>query len=132
MVFGLPQNEVDRPTFHFDKVVEYERHDREGSPFDYAAAPEAETQKSSVSPVCAFEFFSPLGRQGSHATEVGDFTPTTLLVTMLEDEWDEVKGFAHVTVGPSNQKWLFRYYRPSYALGEFTVYQVHCSAEGVE
>lgn len=132
MVLGLPPEDAYKPTFYFSKVVDYERHDTEGSPWDFDAAPLSESQKSPVKPICAYEFFSPLGRQGADPTEVGDFNPTTLVITVLEDEWKSVRGFSYVTVGPSTQRWLFRYWRPSYALSGFPVYQIHCAAEGVD
>lgn len=132
MVFGLPVDDAQKPTFYFDRVVEWERHDREGSPWDFSAAPLSETQKQPVKPVCAYEFFSPLGRQGADPSEVGDFNPSTVIVTMLEEEWVSVRGFSHMTVGPSPQRWLFRYWRPNYALNAYPVYQIHCAAEGVQ
>ena len=111
---------------------DWERYDEEGTPWDFTAVLESSTIIQPVQVVCAYEFFSPLGRQGGFPTEVGDFTPTTLVVTLFQEEWEEVRGFSYVTVGPSLQKWLFRYWRPAYGLGGFTVYQIHCSAEGVE
>ena len=131
MVMGLPETDAHKPTFYFDRVVEWERHDREDSPWDFGDSPTVETQRSPVRPICAYEFFSPLGRQGAYPTEVGDFNPTTLIVTLLDDEWASVRGFSYVTVGPTAERWLFRYWRPSYSLGNFPVYQIHCSAEGV-
>lgn len=132
MVLGLPVEDEQKPTFYFNPVVEWERYDTEGSPWEWDATPTSEVETSPVQPICAYEFFSPLGRQGGFATEVGDFTPTTLVVTLLQEEWEQVRGFSYVTVGPSEQRWLFRYWRPAYGLGGFTVYQIHCSAEGVE
>lgn len=130
MVLGLPEIEADRPTFYFDRQVDWAIHDREGSPWDWTAVPVSDTTQASVQPVCAYEFFSPLGRQGAAYTEVGDFNPTTVVFTMFEDEFAAVGGFSYVTIGPGTQKWYFRYWRPSYGLGNLTTYQVHCAAEG--
>lgn len=132
MVLGLPVEDAHKPTFYFNQVIEWESHDSEDNPWDWTDDPEpTPSTKSPVKPVCAYEFFSPLGRQGAFPTEVGDFNPTTLVVTMLEDEWISVRGFAYLTIGPSTQRWLFRFWRPSYGLGDMTVFQVHCSAEGL-
>ncbi len=128
MVLGLPQDEAERPTFYFDRVVQWDRYDSEGNPWDWTTAPTSDTQKAAVQPVCAYEFFSPLGRQGIHETEAGPFQPTTLVITLFEDEFDEVSGFSYVTVGPGSQKWYFRYWRPAFSLGDMTVYQIHCAA----
>lgn len=130
MVLGLPYEEDQQPTFYFDKQVTWDRYDREGSPWDWSAAPATEVTKNPVQVLCAYEFFSPLGRQGSFQTEVGDFNPTTVVFTMFEDEFNEAYGFSSVTIGPSHQRWYFRHWRPAYSLGEMTVYQVTCVAEG--
>lgn len=128
---GLPHEDAEKPTFYFEREVEFERHDQEGSPWDWTTAPLSEGQTAAVQPLCAYEFFSPLGRQGAFPTEVGDFNPTTMVLTLFEDEFAEVSGFSYVTVGPSDQRWYFRFWRPAYSLNEFTVYQIHCVAQGV-
>lgn len=127
MVLGLPETESERPTFYFERVNTWDRFDSEGNPWDWTAAPVSSSQKAPVQPVCAYEFFSPLGRQGIHETEVGEFQPTTLVVTLLEDEFQEVSGFTYLTVGPGSQKWYFRYWRPAYSIADMTVYQIHCA-----
>lgn len=132
MVMGLPVEDAEKPTFYFPLVAVWADHDSEQNPWDWTDAPMATAQRPSVQPICAFEFFSPLGRQGAFSTEVGDFNPTTLVVTMLEDEFEAVEGASYATVGPSNQRWYFRFWRPSYGLGDMTVYQVHLGADAVE
>lgn len=129
MVMGLPTADAQKPTFYFDRVVDYAKHDEEGSPWDWTATPTSETAATSKQVICAYEFFSPLGRQGSFVTEVGEFNPTSLIVTMFEEEWEEVAGFSYVTVGASDQKWFFRFWRPTYAISDMAVYQVHCQAD---
>lgn len=137
MVLGLPVEDSEKPTFYFDREVSWALYDREGSPWDWEATPATETGRSEVQPVCAYEFFSPLGRQGAFPTEVGDFIPTTVVVTLLEDEFAEVNGASYATFGPQpsdltkSQRWFFRFYRPTYGLGDMTVYQIHLVAEGV-
>lgn len=132
MVMGLPVEDSEKPTFVFRHEVEWASHDSENNPWDWTDAPESLTQRADVQPICAYEFFSPLGRQGAFSTEVGDFNPTTLVVTMFEEEFAEVNGASYVTVGPSNVRFYFRFWRPSYGLGDMTVYQVHLSADAVE
>lgn len=130
MVLGLPAVETDRPTFVFERQIDWAEHDREGNPWNWAAAPIVDTQQTSVQPVCAYEFFSPLGRQGAAYTEVGEFNPTTVVFTLFEDEFSAISGFSYATIGPGTQKWYFKYWRPSYSVNGLTVYQVHCVAEG--
>lgn len=130
MVMGLPTEDAEKPTFVFEREVDFDRHDTEGSPWDYADAPVSDTLQAPVQPICAYEFFSPLGRQGSFLTEVGEFNPTTVVLTLFEDEFAEVFGFSYVTIGPDDTRWYFRHWRPASGLNDLTVYQVHCVAEG--
>lgn len=132
MVMGLPVEDAEKPTFYFRYVAEWERHDSENNPWDWQAAPDSEEQREPVQPICAYQFFSPLGRQGAFPTEVGDFSPSSLVVTMLEDEFEAVDGASYATVGPSNVRYFFRFWRPSYGLGDMTVYEVHMAADAVE
>lgn len=130
MAMAMPSEESDQPTFYFDRELDWDKHDREGSPWDWTAVPATETPATSTQVLCAYEFFSPLGRQGAFYTEVGEFNPTTLVLTMFEDEFAEVYGFSYVTIGASEQKWYFRFWKPSVGLDDLTVYQVQCSASG--
>jgi hypothetical protein len=130
MVFGMSDVAADRPTFYFDRVATWTDHDTEENPWDWTAAPVTDTTASPVQPICAYEFFSPLGRLGETVTEVGDFNPTTLLVTMFEEEFQAVNGATYCTVKESEQKFYFRYWRPSYYLETIGVHQVHMNAQG--
>jgi hypothetical protein len=132
MVLGLPANEADRPTFYFDRVVDWDNHDSENKPWDWTDVPTSEENPASVQPIVATEFFSPLGRQGAEYTEVGDFTPTTVVFTMMDDQFSSVFGSSYAQIGPSTKKWFFRFWRPAVALGSLQVYQVHFVAEGVD
>lgn len=132
MVLGLAPTEADRPTFHFDRDVDWTEHDAEEKPWDWTAAPDTETQKDPVQPIVAVEFFSPLGRQGADYTEVGDFSPTTVVFTVMDDWFDTIWGASYATIGPSANKWFFRFWRPALGLGGLQVYQVHFVAEGID
>ncbi len=130
MVMGLPHEDAEKPTFYFERQVTWADFDSEGQPWDWATAPVSDTTAGSVQPVCAYEFFSPLGRQGATYTEVGEFNPNTLVVTLFEDQYTEVENASHVTIGPSGRKYYFRFVRPAVSLNDMTVYQVHFVAEG--
>ena len=130
MVMGLPETVSERPTFYFDGEQDYTLEDREGSPWDWTATPTADTSGPPVQALCAYEFFSPLGRQGSFQTEVGEFNPTTVVFTMFEDEFNTVYGFTYATIGPSSQKWYFRHFKPAIGLNDLTVYEMTCVATG--
>lgn len=133
MVLGLPVDPSHRPTFYFDNEVDWAEHDAEGSPWDFTEAPESSTQKPSVQPVCAYEFFSPLGRSGAQFTEVGDFYASTLVFTFVgTNDFSEAEGASHATVGPKETRWVFRYWRPAVGLGGIPVLQATFQAEDTE
>ena len=132
MVMGMPATASERPTFYFEGEKTFAGADLEGSPWDWTDVPTLDTSAAPIQALCAYEFFSPLGRQGSFLTEVGEFNPTTVVLTMFEDEFAAVYGFTYVTIGPSNQRWYFRFFKPAISLNDLTVYEVHCVATGSE
>ncbi len=132
MVMALSTVVADRPTFVFEGEQDYQYEDREGSPWDWTDSATADSSKDSIQVLCAYEFFSPLGRQGAFLTEVGEFNPSTVVITMFEDEFAAIQGFTYVNIGPSIQSFYFRFYKPSVSLNDLTVYQVTCVASGTD
>ena len=129
MVLGLPVADADKPTFYFDRQVTWADHDTEGNPWDWEATPATDDTPTSVQPICAYEFHAPLGRSGAQFSEVGDFFPSTLIVTFTETDYLLAVNSAYVTVGSSNTKYWFRYWLPAYGLANMTFYQAHFQAE---
>ncbi len=132
MVLGLPDNTVDQPTFFFERVVTWADFDQANKPWDWTVAPLTENTPASVSPICAYEFHAPLGRQGSAFTEVGEFNPTTVVVTFTDDEYLKARDSSFVTIGPSDARWYFRYFRPQVNLGSLGIFEAHFVAIGGE
>lgn len=132
MIMGLPVAEADQPTFFFERAVVWADFDRANQPWDWTAAPLTDVSATPIAAICAYEFFAPLGRQGSSYTEVGEFNPTTVVVTLTDDEFLRVQDASHLTIGPSDQKWYFRYFRPQVNLGSLGIFQVHFVAQGGE
>lgn len=136
MVMGLPENDSDKPTFWFDPTASWTSADAEGNPWDWTEVPDnGSLEPTQKQVICAYEFTSPFGRQGAGYTEVGEFNPNTLELTMFEDEFKEVYGFAYVTLGPPDAsgertKFYIRFWSPVMGFGEANVYQVICVAEG--
>lgn len=130
MVFGLPEADVDKPTFYFEREVTWTDHDTEGNPWDWTAAPVTDTTPTPTQPICAYDFFSPLGRSGAQFSEVGDFFPSTVVVTFVgDDDFNEAVDSSHVVIGPAQTKWYFRYWKPEVSLGLIPVQQAHFQAE---
>jgi hypothetical protein len=132
MVMGMPSLVAERPTFYFGGERTFVDGDQEGSPWDWTDTPTTDTSADPLQVLCAYEFFSPLGRQGAFNTEVGEFNPTTVKVTLFESEFNAVYGFTYMTIGPSDQRWYFRFFEPAIGLNDLTVYTVQCVATGTE
>lgn len=129
MAMGMPVEEEERPTFYFDSTKVYDYVDEAGKPFDWSVSPTVSKNPGPTRALCSWEFSAPLGRQAAHETPVGQFNPTTLILTVLDEDFDEVRGFRYVTIGPSDDKWWFRFYQPAVGLGDMTVYRITCSAK---
>lgn len=132
MVMGLPEVEAYRPTFYFEPDRDWDPEDAEGSPWDWTATPTTEVSTDPVQVLCAIDFSAPLGRQGAFQTEVGEFNPNTVVLSMFQEEFDQVFGFSYVTIGPELRKFFFRFWRPAVALNDMAFYEVHAVAQGVE
>jgi hypothetical protein len=132
MVFGLPEDDAEKPTFYFAKQVSWVEHDIEGKPWDWTTAPDTEVQPAPVKPICAYEFHSPLGRTGAQHSEVGDFFPSTVVVTLTETDLPGVVDSSYLIIGPANTRWWFRYFYPTVGLGGLSIYQAHFQAEDTE
>lgn len=129
MVLGMPVLASDRPTFYFDRVASWTEHDSADKPWDWSQAPDTEDTPTPVQPICAMEFHAPLGRSGTQYSEVGDFHPTTVIVTFLAQDFAEAYNAAYLTVGPEQTRFWFRYWKPAIALGGMAVYQAHFEAQ---
>lgn len=129
MVLGLATEDVDKPTFYFERAVSWHDHDSANKPWDWTAAPILDITPPPVQPICAIEFFAPLGRTGAQYTEVGDFFPSTLIVTFTTTDYADAKDTSYLTVGPEGTRYWFRYWKPVLGLGGLNVYQAHFEAQ---
>ncbi len=130
MVFGLPEADTDKPTFYFEREVTWTDYDSEGNPWDWTAAPVTDSTSTPTQPICAYEFFAPLGRSGAQFSEVGDFYPSTVVITFVgDDDFSEAVNSSYVVIGPAQTKWYFRYWKPETSLGLISVQQAHFQAE---
>lgn len=129
MVLGLPPNDVDKPTFYFERDVAWTDHDAADKPWDWTAAPTTDNTPAPVKPICAVEFFAPIGRSGSQFTEVGDHFASTVIVTLTPTDFATVQNTSYMKMGPSQTTFWFRYWKPQTALAGLSIYQATFQAE---
>lgn len=124
MEMGLPVEVEDRPTFHFPPTTTHATGHGTGLPFDpsvdYAADEPAPVQVD-----CAVAFFG--GTGGGEATALGHLASTRVEITLLSDEYEQVKGAYRVDIGGDVYRYQFT--EPPVGLFNVGVYVMHFIAE---
>lgn len=123
MGFGEPTRTDDKATFFFPKRRAVAgTTDEDGVPFDPAAQPENLTKPSLQVP-CAVEYFD-------HADVIetfGSLQPTRIKITLLDPDYQKIKGFAYVVAG--GDKYIYRSTQPPDALAIIDVWTLWATAE---
>lgn len=122
MQLGLPTDPERRPVFTLPATPD-NGEDQLGLPWDISDSVE-NTVETVEDVLCALEFKAP----GSNIDDKGGVIAqqATLIVTLLQDEYDQVKTSVSVTVGGSTfRRWFDA---PDLALGTYGVYQLYFQA----
>ncbi len=125
MNLGLPAAEEDRPLFRFPRVRAYPPGtvlDHEGHPLDPNVAPTITTQTPVRIP-CAIEWDDASPDQLPPGVRV----PTRLTITMLDDEYQQVKDAVIVEVG--GDRYQISHVAPPVALSDSGVWTLIAYAE---
>lgn len=122
MAFGEPTRTSDKATFvSFTDPSTSVARDDDGVPFDTAERP-TRTPKSLQVP-CAVEFVD----RADQAETFGVMQATRIKVTLLDPDYQKVKGFKYVVIG--GDRYNYRLTEPPVALGSIDVWTVHAVAE---
>lgn len=122
MNVGLPPVEADQPLFVWDAPADIETaEDPSGIPFAWDAEPPAvvAAPHPPVRVPCAIEY---LDSQG----ELRAFGPTassTLVLTLLDDEYERVRGFSRVVIG--GNEYLYQRTEAPLGLVSIGIWQIH-------
>lgn len=122
MGFGEATRAGDKATFY--KVSESattEPVDQEGLPFD----PDIHRTSTAV-PIlvpCAIEYFD----RTEQADTFGVLQPTKIRLTLLDPDYQQIKGFNYVVAG--GDKYYYANTEPTIALGSIDVWIIHCTAQ---
>ena len=131
MRMGLPADEAKWPTFvtPATPAAPAGGMDADGvpwSPDDVAVAPEP----AEVSVVCALQWEV----DGQVVENFGARQPSTVLITLLDEEYAQIEGFEYVLIYASNvtpTRFFYRKVRARFALDAVEVFQIECSTEDV-
>lgn len=126
MGFGEPTRSEDKAWFYFATVrTSTGPVDQDNVPFDpdVAVTPNPVTPRK-VQQSCAVEF---VDKQAATET-FGDVKATRIKITLLDSDYQKVKGFAYVVAG--GDKYIYDFTEPPVALGSIDVWTVWAVAEG--
>lgn len=125
MQVGLPVASDDQPLFVMPTTVTGDvdhNLDSQGTPYDSDFRPTRSTPATHRVP-CAIEYFDGAGK----IEAFGLVAPSHVLLTLLDTEYDVVKGFAYVVIG-GNKYWYERTV-PPLGLVDIGVWQVRCRSD---
>ncbi len=124
MGIGLPADPAQRPRFVFAGTsTSTTPVDEEGIPYDVSTQPTTTAGRVETDVLCAIEYLDSVGQ----AVEFGIITPTQIKVTLLDAQYQRVKGFDHVLIG--QDRYNYRRTEPAIGMVTETVWIVHCRAE---
>lgn len=123
MTVGLSPKEEEQPTFFFARTATTD------APADEDAVPFDVTKKrvlgppQSVKVTCAVEYHDNQGK----IENFGLIVPSKVVLTLLDEEYEQVKGFQYVVIG-GNRYW-YKTTEAPVGLVSVGVYTIHCTAE---
>lgn len=126
MQVGLPVEPDDQPTFVFAPTFgAQDGSDAEGTPFDWRSGRDtpAAPARAAVKRPCAIEY-----DDGTSQMEaVGAIYSSRLILTLLDEDYEAVKGFSHVLIGGNS--YTYELTEPPLGLVSVGVWRVHVRAE---
>lgn len=130
MVMGLPTATEERATFKWKVRRDYEVADSNENPFNWSSTPDVTTTYPDIQVTCAVEFFSKGG--DTQGTRVGELDVSRIIITLLDEEWEEVllNGDDNVPdfVQMDDAEYKVLFVGPPIGLFDVTVYQVFIQA----
>lgn len=123
MQMGTPNKPSEKATFQWAANKEFATPDVSNRPYNWTATPVVENLHPDVQVLCAVEFS---GSASGSGTEMGTFERTSAVLTLLDQEYEKVKGANRVLLGGNRYEIMFT--APPTGLFDVTVYSIHCQA----
>lgn len=124
MNMGLPVPVEERPTFRWSVKADYAIEDPASKPYNWTATPTNVETHPDVQVPCAVEFAA--RPAGSTETTLGQFDVSRVIVTILDEDYAQVRGADVILVGTNTYDVDF--VGPPLGLFEVTVYQIFATA----
>lgn len=123
MQMGAPPSTAEQAKFYWSKALVYNTPtDENNTPFDPDATV-TETQPEPVSVPCGIEYFD----ADDQPTTFGSVTASHLAITLLDEDYDRVKGCAWVVLG--GERYFYKRTQAPLGLFDVGVYIMRFTAE---
>lgn len=123
MQVGLPPDLEDQPLFVFPRTATNTGPaDEDGVPFNPDEKPVLSPLRS-VRVQCAVEYDD----ASSRVENLGLISPSVIKITLLDEEYAQVKGFSYVVIG--GDRYNYRLTETPLGLDVVGVWTIHCTAE---
>jgi len=125
MTVGLPVDPEEAPVFFMPQgeVTTDDPADQEGVPFSPTGVRTVVPRPKIQGVKCSIEYVDGVGK----LENFGLISPSRVILTLLDEEYAQVKGFEFVVIG-GNRYWYKRTETPK-GLVSVGIYRVHCQAE---
>jgi hypothetical protein len=124
MLMGMPNAVQERATFRWDPAKSYPVADPAGNPYDLTSAPTTTTTHADVQVPVAVEFSA--RPAGSMDTVMGEFDTSRVIITVLDEDYEQIVGADLVIMGGNTYD--IQFVGPPIGLFEVTVYQLYALA----
>ncbi len=124
MAIGTAPDVARRPVFVFaDTRASTGPVDDEGIPYDLGAVSTTTAGRAISGMLCAVEYLDAVGQ----VVDMGIVAPTQLRLTLLDAEYQQVKGFDHLLI--DGDRYDYRRTEPPIGMVDETVWIIHCKAQ---
>lgn len=123
MQMGLPSDTSERITFRWRDETTHDDSDSGGKPWNFSSTPVTTVTTDDVQVTCGVSFMADSTVEG---TPVGPFQHPRIVVSLLEDEYDDVATADEIVMDGATYD--IKYWEPPQALFDVTVYKVHAEA----
>lgn len=124
MDMGLPNATNERATFRWAVEKTFATADPAGQPYTFNTAPASTVVRPDVRIPVAVEFSA--RPAGSTDTSLGEFDTSRVIITILDEDYEQVEGANEVLLG--GNAYDVQFVGPPLGLFSVTVYQVYAEA----
>lgn len=127
MIMGMPSNPMEQVTFRWRHRQTFETQDNTSNPYDWTDTPITDDSDEfpDVTLPVACEFVSRASL--SAGTPLGEIDTPKVILTLLDDEYEQVKGASFVIIAGATYE--INYTAPPMGLFDVSVYEMYCTAQ---